>query len=60
MDQLGAILAQVVQNNHQLTESLAQQQELLRMKAAKSQSEMQALTKMVLKVADRGRRQADR
>ena len=54
MDQLGAILAQVAQNNQQLTEGLAHQEQL-RVQAARGQQEVQAPTQMVVEVADRGR-----
>ena len=37
MDQLGATLAQVVQNNQQVTEGLAQKQEQLRVQAARQE-----------------------
>ena len=44
MDQLGASLAQVMQNNQQLTEGAAQQQVQLRIQAAISHQEAQAHT----------------
>ena len=58
MDQRGALLAQVAQNNPLLTEGLAQQEQL-RVQAARGQQEVQALTQMVVEVADRGRGVAD-
>ena len=47
-------MVQVVKNNQQLTEGLAYQQELLRIQVVRSQSEVQALTQMVIEVADGG------